>query len=84
MTFRDAVSKWWHLHEGHVLTLFLVFPPVWLSSPDLQQMLPPKVVSTMAPIVAALGLYLRMRDQAADQATKPNPPPSGDPADNQR
>jgi hypothetical protein len=70
--------NWWKLHSNWVFGLFAVFPVVWLSSPDLQAMLPPKLVSEIAPVVAVLGIAARMRKQAL----KPPMPKPTVPADN--
>lgn len=70
--------NWWKLHSNWVFGLFAVFPVVWLSSPDLQAMLPPKLVSEIAPVVAVLGIAARMRKQAI----KPPLPKPTVPADN--
>ena len=70
--------QWWRLHSNWVFGLFAVFPVVWLSSPDLQAMLPPKLVSEIAPVVAVLGIAARMRKQAL----KPPLPPVTVPENN--
>ena len=69
--------QWWKLHSNWVFGLFAVFPVVWLSSPDLQAMLPPKLVSEIAPVVAVLGILARVRKQAL----KPPLPPVTVPKD---
>jgi len=70
--------QWWKLHSNWIFGLFAVFPVVWLSSPDLQAMLPPKLVSEIAPVVAVLGILARVRKQAL----KPPLPPVTVPKDN--
>lgn len=71
-------KNWWKLHSNWIFGLFAVFPVVWLSSPDLQAMLPPKLVSGIAPIVAILGILARVHKQVIDP---PLPKPTV-PADN--
>ena len=70
--------QWWKLHSNWIFGLFAVFPVVWLSRPDLQAMLPPKLVSEIAPVVAVLGILARVRKQAL----KPPLPPVTVPKDN--
>ena len=70
--------QWWKLHSNWIFGVFAVFPVVWLSSPDLQAMLPPKLVSEIAPVVAVLGILARVRKQAL----KPPLPPVTVPKDN--
>lgn len=78
MNLIDAAKNWWRLHSNWIFGAFAVFPVVWLSSPDLQAMLPPKLVSEIAPFVALLGIAARMREQAL----KPPMPKPTVPADN--
>lgn len=70
---------WWKLHSNWVFGLFAVFPVVWLSSSDLQAMLPPKAVSAIAPVAAVIGILVRMRKQALNPPLpKPTVPPDND------
>lgn len=71
--------NWWRLHSNWIFGLFAVFPVVWLSSPDLQAMLPPKAVSAIAPVVAVIGILARIRKQALQPPMpKPTVPPNND------
>lgn len=63
MKLVDDVRDWWRWGSTYVYLVLAAFPTVWLMSPDLQAMLPPKVVSAVAPFVAALGFFLRIRKQ---------------------
>lgn len=65
MNLVSDARQWWRWHSTYVFTVLAVFPAVWLASPELQAMLPPKLVSTIAPFVAVLGFLLRMRNQVA-------------------
>lgn len=63
MKLVDDVRDWWRWGSTYVYLVLMAFPTVWLMSPDLQALLPPKVVSAVAPFVAALGFFLRIRKQ---------------------
>ena len=79
MKFVPDARNWWKWHTTYVFGVLGVFPVVWLNSTDLQALLPPSVVSKIAPFVAALGLFLRLRDQMLKvPLPKPTVPPSND------
>lgn len=52
------------LDSAHLFAILAIFPAVWLASPDLQQLLPPRVVSAVAPFIAALGFAVRLHERA--------------------
>lgn len=56
-------KDWWKWHSTYVFALIGIFPIVWLNSPDLQAQLPAGAVSLIAPFMAALGFFLRIREQ---------------------
>lgn len=78
-TLIPDARNWWKLHSNWVFGVLAVFPVVWLSSPDLQAMLPPKAVSAIAPFVAIIGIAVRMRKQTLKPPVpKPTVPPDND------
>ena len=71
--------NWWKWHSTWVFAMLAIFPAVWLSSSDLQALLPPRLVSTIAPFVAALGFVVRLHAQALKvPMPKPTVPLSND------
>lgn len=72
----DATS-WWKWHSTYVFAVLAIFPTVWLASPELQALLPPKLVSAIAPFVAGIGFLVRLRKQAI-AVPVPKPPTSND------
>lgn len=75
MKLVSDVRNWWRWHTTYFFAFLAVFPAAWLASPDLQALLPPKVVSAIAPCIGVLGFLLRIRQQAL--AIPPPKPPSG-------
>lgn len=69
--------NWWKWHSTYVFGVLGIFPIVWLNSADLQAMLPPSLVSKVAPVIAGLGFFLRLRKQAI-RIPPPAPPSSND------
>lgn len=79
MKLVDDAQNWWRWHSTWVFAVLAIFPTVWLSSADLQALLPPKLVSAIAPAVAALGFLVRLRKQALKvPLPKPTVPPDND------
>lgn len=76
-TLIPDARNWWKWHSTWVFAVLATFPTVWLASPDLQALLPPKIVSAVAPFVAGLGFVLRIRKQAIG-IPLPKPPASND------
>lgn len=85
MKLVDDAKNWWKWHSTYIYAVMGIFPLVWLNSPELQAMLPPTLVSKLAPVLAGIGFFLRLRSQAgtlpalstAPQVPKPfdsNPP----------
>lgn len=68
-------QNWWRWHSTYIFGVIAVFPVVWLSSADLQALLPPKVVSAIAPVVGVVGFIVRIRAQAVQV---PKPPAGND------
>lgn len=68
-----VAQHWWNSHSNWLFAAFAAFPMVWLSSPDLQAMLTPKMVSAVAPVVAILGLLANVRKQVIAQQSLPKP-----------
>jgi hypothetical protein len=54
---------WWKWHSTYVFGLLAVLPEVWLSSPDLQALLPLWLVARIAPFIGFIGFALRIRAQ---------------------
>lgn len=73
MKLVSDARDWWKWHSTYVFGLLAVFPVVWLSSGDLQALLPATLVSKIAPFVAIVGFAVRLRQQAV----KVPPPPAG-------
>ena len=79
MKFVPDARNWWKWHSTYVFAVLAIFPTVWLASPDLQALISPRLVSAIAPFVAALGFVVRLRKQAIDiPLPKPTVPPSND------
>ena len=64
MKLVSDARNWWRWHSTWVFATLAIFPTVWLANPDLQALLPPKIVSAIAPFIAGLGFFLRIREQA--------------------
>lgn len=77
MKLVSDARDWWKWHSTYVFALLAVFPTVWLASPELQALLPAKLVSAVAPFVAGIGFLVRLRAQAL-KIRPPNPPASND------
>lgn len=79
MKLVDDARNWWKWHSTYVFAVLAIFPAVWLSSPDLQALISPKMVSAIAPFVAGLGFVVRLHKQAIEiTLPKPTVPPSND------
>lgn len=79
MKLVSDARNWWKWHSTYVFAVLAIFPTVWLASPDLQALLPPRLVSMIAPPVAAIGFFLRLRRQALKlPMPKPTVPSSND------
>ena len=63
MKLVDDARRWWRWHTTYVFAAIIAFPEIWLHSTDLQALLPPAVVSHIAPIVGVIGFLLRIRKQ---------------------
>jgi hypothetical protein len=61
---------WLKLHTTYFFAAIGALPGIWVSSPELQALLPITVVSHIAPFIGALGFLLRIRKQF----NKPGPP----------
>lgn len=72
MKLVDDVRDWWRWGSTYVFAALIAFPSIWLASPDLQALLPPRLVSVIAPFVGVLGFVLRIRKQV------PKPPKPDD------
>jgi hypothetical protein len=60
---RDDWKLWWKFHSTYVWAMFVAFPIAWKESTLLQQLLPPQVVSVIAPCAAFIGFIVTMRKQ---------------------
>lgn len=72
MKLVNDARDWWKWHSTYVFGVLSVFPLVWLGSPELQALLPPKLVSAIAPAIGMLGFLLRLRAQLP-KVPKPDP-----------
>lgn len=80
MKLVDDARHWWRWHSTWVFAVLAIFPTVWLASPGLQALLPPKLVSAIAPFVAVVGFLVRLRDQGLKLPSfKPTVPVSESP-----
>jgi hypothetical protein len=80
MKLVDDWRDWWKWHSTYFYAVLAALPEVWLSSPDLQALLPLRLVGYIAPVIAALGFFLRMRKQPSlckPQEPRPTVPPAG-------
>lgn len=64
------LREWFHVY---VLGALVVFPEVWLHSPELQALLPAKLVSTVGPYIGGLGLAVQLWKARAKASDKPDP-----------
>lgn len=77
MKLVSDARNWWRWHSTYVFAVLAIFPTVWLASPELQALLPAKLVSAIAPFVAGIGFLVRLRAQALTlPRPKPTVPPS--------
>lgn len=60
----DDARQWWKWGSTYVFAAIVAFPTVWLASPELQALLPPKVVSVIAPVVGVLGFAIRITQRS--------------------
>jgi hypothetical protein len=63
MKLVDDARSWWKWHSTYVFAALAVLPEVWISSPELQSMLPLWLVAKIAPFIGGLGFFLRIRAQ---------------------
>lgn len=66
-----TLHAWLKAHRAYFWTLLALFPSLWASSPDIQALLPPKLVSWGTAAVAVIGFVLRLR--ASLKAARPDP-----------
>lgn len=76
MKLVDDARNWWKWHSTYFYAVIGGLPEVWLNSPNLQTLLPLKAVGVIAPIIAVLGFYLRIRSQTKAKPERPVVPPS--------
>jgi len=75
MKLVSDARNWWKWHSTYVFAALAVLPTVWLSSPELQAMLPPKWAASIAPPLAVLGFFLRIHKQAQNLPPPVDPKP---------
>lgn len=63
MKLVDDARNWWKWHSVWALGVLGVVANVWLNSPELQAVLPPRVVSLISPLVLGLVFLLRIHKQ---------------------
>lgn len=54
---------WLRLHTTYFFAAIAAMPGVWISSPELQALLPLAMVAKIAPVIGVLGFLLRIRKQ---------------------
>ncbi len=64
----DDVRNWWRWGSTYVFAAIVAFPGIWLASPELQALLPPKLVSMVAPFVGVLGFVIRLTQRTKRDA----------------
>lgn len=60
----DDARRWYRWGSTYVFAAIVAFPSIWLASPDLQALLPPRVVSAIAPFVGVLGFAIRITQRS--------------------
>jgi hypothetical protein len=73
MKLVDDARSWWKWHSTYVFAVLAVLPEVWISSPELQSMLPLWLVAKIAPFIGGLGFLLRIRAQGQKLPPQPRP-----------
>jgi len=73
MKLVDDARSWWKWHSTYVFAALAVLPEVWISSPELQTMLPLWLVAKIAPVIGGLGFFLRIRAQGKKLPPPPRP-----------
>lgn len=63
MKLVDDWRNWWKWHSTYFYAVIAALPEIWLQSSDLQAMLPVHLVAKIAPFIAGLGFFLRIRKQ---------------------
>ena len=56
-----AIHAWLKAHQAYTLALLAAFPEVWASSSEVQQYLPPVVVSHLAAAAVMVRFALNVR-----------------------
>jgi hypothetical protein len=56
-----AIHAWLKAHQAYTLALLAAFPEVWASSTEVQQYLPPVVVSHLAAAAVMVRFALNVR-----------------------
>jgi len=52
-----ALHAWLKLHSAYFFAAMALFPQIWLSSPELQMLLPATWVSRIAQVVAVIAFF---------------------------
>jgi hypothetical protein len=60
----DDVRNSWRWGSTYVFAAIVAFPSIWLASTDLQALLPPRLVSAIAPVVGVLGFVIRITQRS--------------------
>lgn len=55
------LHAWMKAHKAYFWGVVAIFPELWVSSPDLQAMLPAPLVSRIASAVAVISFGIRLR-----------------------
>jgi len=63
MKILQKFTNWWRWHRAVIWLTFTTFPLVWLNHPELQALLPAKIVSLIAPAMGAIGFISEMVTQ---------------------
>lgn len=75
MMLVNNAASWWKWHSSRVLALLAVLPVVWVSSTDLQALIPPKWAASIGAGISLLGLLGRALKQGDDPGAPTVPQP---------
>lgn len=65
------LHRWLRDHQAYFWSLLALFPSLWASSPEIQALLPAKLVSWGTAAAAVVGFLVRLH--ASLKAVRPDP-----------
>lgn len=81
MKLVDDVRNCWRWGSTYIFAAIVAFPSIWLASTDLQALLPPRLVSAIAPVVGVLGFVIRITQRSKGDAERLSAPRNNDATD---